>query len=103
MISSALMNLGKELRRAATRRAYGDVQRLTVTLGARAAEEVRALPPGDAGRAGIAAWLKEEYRRTEILLRISRAAQAKELRRVVFLQRYLPAPDPFARHVVGNY
>jgi hypothetical protein len=39
------------------------------------------------------------YGRTEILLRIGRASQAGELRRITFLQRYLPPADRRAARV----
>jgi len=99
MISSKLANLGNELQRAAARRAYADVERLAVRVGAIAAEESRALPAGNPGRREIAAWLKDLFGRTEILLRIARASQAAELRHLMFLKRYLPRPDRRAEHV----
>jgi hypothetical protein len=97
MISSALTGLSSQLRRAIARRAYGDVQRLAVQLGAAAAGEI----PEAKGE--IAAWLKQEYECADILLRVGRAQKADTLRRMVFLQRYLPGPDPFSRRVVGSY
>jgi hypothetical protein len=99
MISATLVNLSNDLRRAAARRAYADVRRLAVKAGAAAADEARALPAGDTGIGEIAAWLKDLFDRTEILVRIGRASQASELRRVTFLQRYLPRPDRRAEHV----
>jgi len=99
MISAALITLGNELRRAAERRAYADVERLARQVGAAAAAEVRALPPGDPGGREIAGWLQDLFGRTEILLRISRASQAGELRRIAFLRRYLPADDRRAARV----
>jgi hypothetical protein len=100
MISSALAELSSHMRRAIARRAYGEVQRLAARLGAAAAVEAGAAPEA---KAEIAAWLKQEYEHADILLRIGRAQQADTLRRVVFLQRYFPGPDPFSRRVVGNY
>jgi hypothetical protein len=88
MISSTLVNLSNDLRRAAARRAYADVQRLAVRVGAAAAEEARALPAGDPAVGEIAVWLTDLFDRAEILVRIGRASQASELRRVTFLQRY---------------
>ena len=99
MISSNLAALSDELRQAAARRAYAEVERLAVKVGDAAAEQVRALPAGDPGVRDIAAWLKELFDRTEILVRIGRASQAGELRRITFLQRYLPAADRRAAHV----
>lgn len=99
MISSTLATLSDELVRAAGRRRYAEVQRLAVQVGASAAEVARTLPPGDPGVREIAAWLKELFDRTEILLRIARASQASDLRRVTFLQRYLPVPDRRAARV----
>ena len=55
-----------------------------------AAGEIRALPAGDPGIREIATWLNELFEWTEIMLRIARASQADEFRRIVFLQRYLP-------------
>jgi hypothetical protein len=99
MISSTLDTLGNQLREAAARRAYRDVERLAVQVGAAAAGEARALPPGDPGIGEIAAWLKELFHRTDILLRIARASQANERRRVTFLKRYMPGPDRRAARV----
>jgi hypothetical protein len=99
MTYSTLDTLSKELLGAAARRAYGDVERLAVKVGAAAAGEARALPAGDPGIREIAIWLKELFERTEILLRIARASQANELRRVTFLKKYLPRPDRRAAHV----
>ena len=99
MISSTLANMGNELRRAAARRAYAEVERLSVRVGAAAAEEIRKLPAGDPGIREIAAWLKVLFDGTEILLRIARASQASELRRITFLQRYLPPPDRRAARI----
>lgn len=99
MISSNLAALSDELRQAAARRAYAEVERLAVKVGDAAAEQVRALPAGDPGVRDIAAWLKELFDRTEILVRIGRTSQAGELRRITFLQRYLPAADRRAAHV----
>jgi hypothetical protein len=99
MISSNLATLGSNLRQAATRRAYADVERLAVKVGAAAAAEASALPAGDPGVGKIAAWLKDLFARTEILLRIARASQAHELRHLTFLKRYLPPPDRRAEHV----
>jgi hypothetical protein len=99
MISTRLATLSDELRRAAGRRAYAEVERLAVTVGTAAAEEARALPPADPGIREIAAWLNELFDRTEILLRIGRASQAVELRRITFLRRYLPLADRRAARV----
>lgn len=99
MLSSTLAALGNELSRAAARQAYADVERLAIWVGEAAAEEARALPAGDPGVNEIAAWLKELFERTEILLRIARAAQADELRRLTFLKRYLPRQDRRSRQV----
>jgi hypothetical protein len=99
MISSTLATLSNDLRQAAARRAYADVERLVVRVGEAAAEEARALPAGDPGIREIAAWLKELFSRTEILLRIGRASQAGELRRITFLKRYLPKQGSSAPRV----
>jgi hypothetical protein len=99
MISPALVNLSHNLRGAAARREYAEVERLARKVGAAAAEEARALPAGDPGIGEIAAWVKELFERTEILLRVGRAAQASELRRMAFLRRYLPPPDRRAERV----
>ena len=60
-------------------------------------------PIGDSRIAEIGVWLKEQYDRAEILLRVARASQAAELRRVTFLQRYLKVPDRPLTRVVGSY
>jgi hypothetical protein len=99
MISSTLANLSDELVRAAGRRKYADVERLAVRVGEAAAGEARALPAGDPGIREIAIWLKELFDRTEILLRIGRASQADEFRRLTFLKRYLPGQDARAPRV----
>jgi hypothetical protein len=99
MIYYTLDTLSQELLGAAARRAYRDVERLAVQVGAAAAGEARELPPGDPRVREIAAWLKELFGKTEILLRIARASQATELRRVTFLKRYLPGPDRRASRV----
>jgi hypothetical protein len=99
MISSTLATLSDELRQAAARRAYADVERLAVRVGAAAAGEARALPAGDPGKLEIAAWLRELFSSTEILLRIGRASQADEFRRITFLQRYLPRQNRKAPRV----
>ena len=90
MISAALTAIETELRQAAARRAYADVERLVVSLCAAAAGQARALPPGDPRIREIAVWLDEQLERTRILLRIARTAQADELRRLLFVKRYLP-------------
>ena len=90
MISSTLTAIETELRRAAAHRAYAEVERLAVSVGAAAAAEARALPPGDSGIGEIATWLNGLFQSTEIMLRIARASQADEFRRIAFLQRYLP-------------
>ena len=103
MISSSLTAIETELRQAAARRAYNDVKRLAVGVGVAAAAEARALPAGDPGIREIAAWLNELFESTEIMLRISRASQADEFRRIAFLQRYLPRqqrPTP-RMHLAG--
>jgi hypothetical protein len=89
MISSTLATMSDKLRRAAGRRAYAEVQRLVVSLGAAAAAEARGFPPGDARIREIAAWLHEQLDWTGIMLRTARAAQADELRRIPFLKGYL--------------
>ena len=99
MISSNLATLSDQLRKAAARRAYADVERLAVNVGEAAAEQARALPSGDPGVREIGAWLKEQFDRTEILLRIARASQAADYRRLTFLRRYLPAAESRAAHV----
>jgi hypothetical protein len=99
MISSNLATLSNELRRAAARRAYAEVERLAVRVGEAAAAEARALPAGDPGVREIAIWLKELFDRTEILLRIARTSQADEFRRLTFLRRYLPGQDARAPRV----
>lgn len=103
MISSTLASLSDDLRRAAGRREYAEVQRLATQLGAAAAAQARELPAGDSRIAEIGVWLKEQYDRAEILLRVARASQAAELRRVTFLQRYLKVPDRPLTRVVGSY
>jgi hypothetical protein len=99
MISPTLATLSNELRGAAARRCYADVERLVVKVGAAAAGEARALPAGDPGVREIGLWLKELFDRTEILLRIGRASHADEFRRITFLKRYLPRQDQRARRV----
>ena len=91
MISPTLDTLSIELRRAAARRAYAEVERLAVQVGAAAAEQTRALPAGDPGIREIAAWVNELFERTAILLRIARASQSNELRRITLLKRYMQA------------
>lgn len=90
MIPATLASLANDLHQAAARRCYADVQRLAVRLGAAAAEATGTLPAGDPAREEIAAWLKQRFESAEILVRIGRAAQADEFRRMVFLRRYLP-------------
>jgi hypothetical protein len=92
MISGTLDALGNALRHAAARRAYVEVQQLAVRAGETAAQEAHALLPEDPDIAEIATWLSELYARTDILLRIGRAAQADELRRVLMLKRYTARP-----------
>lgn len=99
MISSALTAIGNELRGAAAHRAYHDVERLAMNVGAAAAEEARALPAGDPGVREIAAWLAELFDRTEILLRIARAEHADEYKRLTILKRYLPKEEARAPRV----
>jgi len=99
MISSNLTALSDELRKAAARRAYVEVERLAVKVGDAAAAQARALPAGDPGVREIAAWLKELFDRTEILLRIARASQGDEYRRLTFLRRYLPPAESRAARV----
>lgn len=99
MMSSTLAKLSDELVRAAGRRQYAEVGRLAVQVGAAAAEQARTLPAGDPGAREVATWLKEVFDRTEVLLRIARASQADEFRRLSFLQRYLPREDRRAQRV----
>jgi hypothetical protein len=94
MISPALTTLGNELQQAAARRSYDRVPQLAAQLGARAAEEARGLPRGDVRFGELAEWLKQVYESTEILVRIGRASQADQFRRLVFLKKYLPEPAP---------
>jgi hypothetical protein len=89
MISQALLHLEHDLRQAAGRRDYVVVQHLVAELGAAAVAEARALPAGDPQIREIAAWLTALYDWTEAMLRITRAAQAEELRRIPFLKTYL--------------
>jgi hypothetical protein len=103
MISPTLTSLSEDLERAAARRLYAEVQRLAVRLGEAAAAQARTLPAGDPGIAEIARWAKDKYSRAEILVRVGRASQAAELRRVSFLQRYLKTQDRPVRRVVGSY
>ena len=88
MISSTLATISADLRRAASRKAYSDVQHLAVRAGEAALQEVRALPAGDPEIEEIASWLRELYAAAEMLCRISRVAQADELRQAVCIQRY---------------
>ena len=90
MISITLRAIETELRQAAAQRAYADVERLAVRVGATAAEEARALPAGDPGIGEIGAWLTKLLEQIEILVRIARASQADEFRRIVSLKKYLP-------------
>ena len=99
MISPELVMLSNELVRAAGRRRYADAGRLALKVGTAAAAEARALPAGDPGIREVAAWLKDLFDRTEILLRVGRASQAAELRRINFLSQYLPRPDRRAAHL----
>jgi hypothetical protein len=99
MISPTLVKLSNELAGSAGRGRYAEVERLAVRVGSAASEEVRALPAGDPRIREIAAWLKDLFDRTEILLRIGRASHAAELRRITFLRQYLPHPDRRAAHV----
>jgi hypothetical protein len=94
MIPVALETLGSELRKAAAHRRYADVNRLAVQLGSAAAQMVGSLPAGDPAIRQIAAWLSELFKSTEILVRISRAAQADQLRQAVFVQRYMARQTP---------
>jgi len=99
MISSTLVTLSHELRQAAARRAYADVERLALRLSKTADAEIRSLPGGDPAVREVAAWTKELFDRTATLLRIARASHTAELRRVTFLQRYLRCPDRRAGRV----
>ena len=89
MIAPSLAAIEADLRRAAARRAYADVERLAATFGAAATREARALPPGDPQIREIAAWLDRQLDCALILLRTARAAQAEELRRLPFVKDYL--------------
>jgi hypothetical protein len=89
MISATLTTLEQELRRAAGRRAYADVEQLVVSVGAAAAGEARSFPPGDPQVREIAIWLNQLYEWTGVMLRAARAAHAEELRRMPFLKTYL--------------
>jgi hypothetical protein len=99
MISAALSTIGKDLQRAASRRDYAGVQRLAASAGTAAAEEARAT----GNTAEIAEWWRDLFARTEILLRIARAAQAEELRQVALLKRYLSRPEVRAARVAVSY
>jgi hypothetical protein len=89
MISTTLATIGNEMRGAAGRRKYAEVQRLAVSLSEAAAEHARSLPPGDPQIREIGTWLDRQLETAGIMLRIGRAAQADELRRIPFLKRYL--------------
>jgi hypothetical protein len=99
MIYSTLASMSNDLRRAAGRRAYGDVERLVASLCAAAAEQVKSLPAGDPRIREMAAWLDEQLQCTGTLLRIARAAQADELRRIPFLKGYLRRQSPAAPRI----
>jgi hypothetical protein len=99
MLSPTLATMSNDLRRAAGRRAYADVERLAVSLCTAAAGEARSLPPGDPRIREIAAWLDGQLETTGILLRIARATCADEIRRIPFLKRYLRQRTPPAAQV----
>lgn len=90
MISPELTAIEKRLREAAARRAYNEIPSLAACVGAAAAEEAKSLPSGDPLLLEIGLWLQALYRDIEILVRIGRATDAGELRRVAFLRKYLP-------------
>lgn len=89
MISTALIEIENDLRRATGRRNYADVQSLLVALGAAAEKEARAFSPGDPRVYEIAAWLNQLWDWTGIMLRTARAEHADELRLVPFVKTYL--------------
>lgn len=88
MIAS-LSTLETELRQAAGHRAYADVERLVVLLCAATTAQLHILPKDDPRIHEIAAWLHELLDWTGTMLRISRATQADELRRIPFVRSYL--------------
>ena len=81
--------MSEELRSAAGRHAYAEVERLVVALCAATAEQARNLPAGDPQIRELATWLRELLDWTGIMLRAARAAQADEMRRIPFLKGYL--------------
>jgi len=88
-VCATLVRLGQEMRSAAIRRDYAGVERLAPMIGTAVEAQVRALPAGDARRSELAAWVRELWESTETMLRVGRAAQAEELRRMPFVRTYL--------------
>ena len=89
MISVTLIAMSEDLRQAAARRAYGEVERLVVSFCAAAAAQARTLPPGDPQIGEIGSWLHGELECVGVMLRIGRASVAEEYRRIPFLKTYL--------------
>ena len=89
MIPGNLCDLGAALRAAASRRAYGEVQRLAEPLCAAARGHIQRLPVGDPQIGEIAAWMERQLECAVALLRVARAVHAAELRQAMLLQRFL--------------
>jgi hypothetical protein len=89
MAATSLSSLETLLREAVASRNYAEVQRLVVLLGAATAEQVSSLSAGDPLILEIGGWLDDLLDWTRTMLRVSRAAQADELRRIPFVRSYL--------------
>jgi hypothetical protein len=88
-MSERLIQLERELREAVAQRCYSGVQQAAAAFCEQAAAEWQALPPGDPaarrifdGMDGLLEWAR-------LMLCMSRASVAAELRRVRLTHRYL--------------
>jgi len=88
-MSDRLLQLEKDLRSAVARRCYTEVQKIAPEFCAQAAEEWRAFPSGDPRARRIFDRLQNVLEWARLMVCMSRASQAGELRRALLTNRYL--------------
>jgi len=86
----SLTRIEDRFRHAVESRQYGDADQLALQYGEAARQAVDLLPSGDPGRAQIARRVLDTFEWARLLLLIGRAFTARELRRIPFLNSYLP-------------
>jgi hypothetical protein len=86
-----LTQLEERLKCAAEARQYAEVDRLTLEYGDAARTAIGVLPAGAPEVAQVAQRVLNTLERARLIVLTGRAQTACELRRIPFLERYLPA------------